>query len=286
MEKFNRKYRILNRLRRLSGYVLDRLLLLDFFTSSSKDQIRLHNLNLENASNEDTYLIYGTWSKDSLLIDCEKEFITSIKTEFKVMIVTNSKNVDPWIIENKFSFVWRKNSGRDLGALRDTLSLLQRLDLSPKRIIWINSSMYWNYSKFLDIYRNRILDLSEKFPVVSMTDSFQVCYHIQSYFFVFNTAFLQRLKKDRYRLPFKNFFFKRSLINYGEREFVNWLESKDLAYAVIFPVKEFVNRDFYLYNPPLHLYKELMLEGMPGFKLAPKVGSDDRRTTANEIWVR
>ena len=285
MEKFSRNYRISIRLRRLYGYVLDKLLFLDFFTSSSKDKICFHNLKVESTYNDETYLIYGAWSKDSLLRDDEKEFITAINNEFKVLIVTNSKSVDPWIIENKLLYVLRKNSGRDLGALRDALGLLQRLNLSPKRIIWTNSSMCWNYSKFVDVYHNKILNLSEKFSVVSMTDSFQVCYHIQSYFFVFNSTFLERLKEDRCRLPFKNFLFKRSLINYGEREFVNWLNSKELAYAVIFPIKEFITKDLYYFNPPLHLYKELMLVGMPGFKLAPKVGSDDRRTAANEIWV-
>ena len=228
MENFNRNYRILNRVRRLSGYILDRLLFIDYSTASSKNQIRLHQLKVENRTNEETYLIYGAWSKDSLLSDCEKKFISSVSSEFTVLIVTNSNNIDPWIIEKKFSYILRKNSGRDLGALRDALSLLQRLDLSPKTVIWANSSMCWNYSKFVDLYQNRILNFSEEYSVISMTDSFQVNYHLQSYFFVFNSTFLQKLKEDYSEFPFKNFLFKRSSINYGEREFVNWLNSKKL----------------------------------------------------------
>jgi hypothetical protein len=284
MEKFKRITRTLIRVRRLVGRILDRILFVDNYSSTSSDEIRSYEVSVCHTIEEETFLLYGTWSSDSLLKKIEKEFISSIKDHFTVVIVTNSVSVDPWILENNFNYILRNNIGRDLGALRDSLSLFQRLDFSFKAVIWANSSVCWDYSKFIRLYREKILGSLEKFPVMSMTDSFQVQYHLQSYFFVFNSTFLRRLKNDGAQLPFKNFRIKRSVINYGEREFVNWLNSMDLAYTVIFPTKEFASRDFHLYNPALDFYKDLMLRGMPGFKLLPKKGLEDRRASADEIW--
>ena len=284
MERVKRNSRTLIRVRRLLGALLDWFLFIDDCSSTSDDQIRLYDVKACHSIEEETFLLYATWSADSLLKKFEKEFIFSLKDNFRVVIVTNSVSVDPWILENNFCYILRNNKGRDLGALRDSLNLFQRLDLSPRAVIWANSSVCWNYSKFIHLYQNRILSILEKYPVISMTDSFQVQYHLQSYFFIFNSTFLRRLKNDRAELPFKNFRIKRSLVNYGEREFVNWLNFMDLAYMVIFPTKEFIHRDFHLYNPALDFYKDLMLRGMPGFKLSPKKGLEDRSTSADEIW--
>ena len=276
--KFNK------RLRGAIGSVIDRVLILDFISSSNSNSILYHKFGMPNSSNNKRYFIYGTWSNSGLLKSHERDFIQILGLHFHVLIVSNCKIVDPWILKNEYSFILRKNVGRDLGQLRDSLTLMHSLGIEPELVVWTNSSLYFNASIFMNFYNNYVSELSKKYDVVSMTDSFQVNYHLQSYFFVFNKSFLETCLEKKLNLPFKNVFFKRTLIHYGERNFVNWLKLHSFSFAPIFPIIKFKTKDLKFFNPPIDLHKELMLAGMPAFKISTSKDIEKRISTAELTW--
>ena len=111
---------------------------------------------------------------------------------FCVIFVTNSAQLDQSSIELLKPYVGRiicrMNIGYDFGAYRDGILSIDHRD-SLEALVIANDSVYGPF-KPLDVLLNSG-DVND-IDVVSMTDSWEIRYHLQSYFMLFNQKVLTR----------------------------------------------------------------------------------------------
>jgi hypothetical protein len=273
-------------IKRNLGWVADRFLFLDWYLADQNAKIISCSGIHEASGKQKRYFIYGTWSNSGFLKEYEKALLLKLQKRFVVVVITNGKVIDPWLKQESIPYVHRKNVGRDLGQLRDFFRLIISLDIEIDLLVWANSSVYWNYDELIYLFDNMILKELDNYPVLSLTDSFQANYHLQSYFFVFDKSFIEMARSKNLSLPFRNTRYKRTLIHYGERNFSKWLENIGINSNAIFSITSLVAKDFHHYNAPMDLSKKLLYSGFPGFKVSSKKGLWERKKEASEFWTQ
>lgn len=268
----------MERFKRLGGSVLNHLARLDQIFSNDDSKIILERIKYPR--NFYPLMLYGSWARDGLLLGEERTFLIQASKWSEICVIVNSSKIDPWLIDNEFSYIHRRNEGRDLAGLRDAMSIV-KLSKEIRDVFWLNSSCIWNsdsLKKILDDYT------FEENQVYAMTESFQGGYHLQSYFYLFKKSFIEHYIQENLQLPFLNFKTKRATVYFGEKKFHSWLESHNINYGVIFPASEIDQVMSKTTNPSTTHWQKLLKLGAPFIKRNPKKSFHLRQQHATMLW--
>ena len=128
--------------------------------------------------------------------------------EFDLIIVVNTGR-HILVVEPRFHYIQRPNFGRDLYSYALAVRFL--ILNQPRRIVLINDSVFWESGALTRFWE---LAQDSRFEILSMTDSKQGPYHLQSYAFCINQV------NNKTLIPFLELVpchFKRSLVEFGEK---------------------------------------------------------------------
>jgi hypothetical protein len=166
----------------------------------------------------------------------EYENITNLANTFLneqiQVIIINNGNFIPLEVLKGTTWLQRKNQGRDFGAWKDVLSLLDSDSLSE--VILINDTCEWNNESLMNFLK--FARASAK-PVICATESHQKTRHMQSYILVFKSDSINELFEFFTRV--KNWRFKRTIVSKGEIGLSRHVLKKGLDFAVWVPFTTF-----------------------------------------------
>tara|TARA_R110002073_G_scaffold22800_2_gene78552 strand:+ start:1734 stop:2780 length:1047 start_codon:yes stop_codon:yes gene_type:complete len=107
-------------------------------------------------------------------------------TGFCVVFVTNSTKLDPNSIAllkpHVGQILCRKNIGYDFGAYKDGILSIKQPE-SLEALLIVNDSVYGPFKPLNEILNS---DANQHADVLAITDSWEIRYHLQSYFILFN----------------------------------------------------------------------------------------------------
>jgi len=245
---------------------------IDYFFSSTENQMCVFS----NQTMFRKVAIYACYME----VDANDERVISTLENSGWDVITVINGSDGETLNNMtFS---RVNKGYDFGAFRDAIRSIQQAD----QLLLINSSMYWNISKFEKILVNLQM---EKFEAIAtyLTESLQTNRHGQSFFlhFVFHPdSFTISHLKEFFQENIRNTRFKRTAVLYGEYGIYKFLEEKPIRISFICEynvvVKTYLNSQDSLtekwvlsllekqvpLNPTQHLWWAAFDCGLPGIK--------------------
>ena len=195
------------------------------------------NENLIKNSNP----IRGTNSSVALIAafcNSKKEYenITNLANTFlneKIqVIIINNGNFIPLEVLVGTTWLQRKNQGRDFGAWKDVLSLLDSDSLSE--VILINDTCEWNNESLMNFLKFARASVK---PVICATESQQKTRHMQSYALVFKSDSINELFEFFTRV--KNWRFKRTIVSKGEIRLSRYMLKKGQDFDVWVPFNTF-----------------------------------------------
>lgn len=171
------------------------------------------------------------------------------------------KTIDRELMENVSGLFLRENKGYDFAAWAHILSLFSEI-MDSEILYMINDSVFGptNFKLFEDIL-NKIRTSEADF--IGLTDSYEGCWHIQSYFMAFKEKCLRsKFFKNFFRdiVVFKN---KTSVIAEYEMQIASYMKLNGIKVESIFPFgkSESINRTTYL-------WKNLLQSGFPFLKVS------------------
>ena len=266
------------------GILLDGILRLDNLLAGKKNLISVVNkhalLDSKKVIIFATHTSYQLNKGDLLLFDL------AVNYGFQVVVVTNCDSISALMLEpvtwarQNVHHLLRKNRGLDLAAHRDVLRLLPP---GVEELILINSSVYWDPRKFWNLYLS--LSSPGQTPLIwAATESLQRGRHFQSFlFFALGSESVDGLKIIFNSM--KNWRFKRTVINFGERGIPKIARKSDIEIKALFPYNfvveqfqahsksspDFADLDHLLQNlvplnPTQHFWSELIQAGAPFLK--------------------
>lgn len=253
----------LRRVRRFGGRILDLLTYLDHVTADSKCKL-ITSPNFESIvrgkSLAGTIIVFGFYAENVIAFQTQEKFISDLSRNFKILPCANVETVSTF----KPSWILRENLGRDLSLLRD-ICRTYRKNFLGHNLVWINSSCHWDTLKLTQIIND--LERTEANEVVGMTDSWLGGHHIQTYFVFIPVFYLEECLNLIEAAFSRNWRFKRTLVNLGERRFSKYLEIFGINWRVLFSAKEFDSKNYKFINTYSDYSSELGAKGFPGYKL-------------------
>lgn len=289
---------ILRFLRSLGGLLIDRLLIVDHLLSTDKIQIEEMYQSRVSDCESTNLTIFARYSNQGSLSANEWDTLRFLsKRDCKLVLVSNSKldeiEISKLLEELHLLIIVRKNIGRDFGAFRDALKTVKPLGRYSSLLL-LNNSVYWDVSKLHQFFQE-----SSRFfkaDIVGLTDSFQKSHHLQSYFLFFRGDNWKSFLNQELR-HWKNWRFKRSVVEFGERGLSKRALKFDLILKSMYSYSDLIvdSADIdYLsnlirlgvkLNPTQHLWETLHKHNFPGVKISlldsnpanlPKIPFDPR----------
>ena len=265
-----------NYLRRLGGFILDVASALDYFTAGQKDCLKFSTSNaISSTPKVAVYVSYKSLQGDkyeSVLFEALQ------RSGFSIIKVIN--DLESKEVESPPDQIFRKNNGRDLGAIRD---ILLHLDTNVVEELFIfNSSLAFlsNIEEFLVSIRKEKAD-----QVTVGVQSYQKMMHFQSFFYYASGNGIATLKNSFEVV--RNVRYKRTLINFGEIWISRRLIKSGIQLNILYPYPKVLNRKPKWYyrlgialNPSLDCAEDLIVLGAPFVKRShPKI-----RTILDKDW--
>ena len=265
----------------LVGMMLDSCLYFDHLLSKRDSLIEINYPARFIPSSHDRLIVFARFSNSDELLSNEWDLLNLLSKKNSHIIVVSNSPINSGDIARltdvpHLGVIIRRNIGRDFGAYKDVLKsgiLLDRYD----SLLFINNSMHWDCQK-LDLILDSKID-RHNCDILGLTDSFQRSYHLQSYFIYFNGPKWHKFLEDESNI-WKNWHFKRSIVEYGERGLSKRALKCGLNLDAIYPYSELVvqSKDLdYLscfqekrinLNPTQHFWETLKTNSFPGVKIS------------------
>ena len=245
------------------GKVLNLITALDHLFAKNDSMVLESRILPLNISTGDIF-IYGTYNRNNQLRKEELETIRQLSELNYVIVVQNGTKLDPLILNLRCSYILRKNLGRDIGMLRDAIKILM-IPSDKRNLIWLNSSCNWEFNRL-----ETMINSERKTPtgdVVAMTDSWRGGFHLQSFFFFVHSESISNFAQFFSNGHVKNWKFKRTSVQYGEKALSKFLLSSNLKLTAFFQVKDYSNKQFRYVTSYLDFKFDLLRDGAPFSKL-------------------
>jgi hypothetical protein len=163
---------------------------------------------------------------------------------FAVIIASNSRRIDEvtlrQVLPHCSAVIHRRNVGLDFGAWRDALTMIENIT-GLERLIILNDSIFGPLRDITTTLERCDFAAAD---VWGMTDSYDVRYHLQSYFLIFGRA---ALASDCFRDFWKRVRYvghKRSVVLLYEVGLSQALLKAGLRVKALFPYNELVDAVF------------------------------------------
>jgi lipopolysaccharide biosynthesis protein len=212
--------------------------------------------------------LFVTYSPNGQIWDHVVRYINSfIAEQFAVVLVIATDGIDGELhsdLDRVDGILVRANHGWDFAAWAAALAIFPDL-WTARRLILANDSLYGPFTsagfKAL-VHRIRC----SKANVVGLTDSYEICHHIQSYFIALDKSALLCPAVRQFWANVKSILDKDRVIWFYEAAFLGHLRTNNVACEVLFPTNRDGVREL-LNNPLLCDWRELVDQGFPFIKI-------------------
>lgn len=201
-----------------------------------------------------TLCIFSHYDRDSTISEYVIYYLQELKKlNIDIIFISTSINLNQEefnkIKDLSYKVIHKKNIGRDIGAY---YSGIINEDLNNfDKLILVNDSVYGPLFDFKNIFEEmnkRDLDLW------GMSDSYDISYHIQSYFLVINKRVLTSKEFIEFWKKYRYFDYKDIIINRYEVGFSKYLIKKGFKVGAYCEYKKVLNElyfDFFNSQKPL-----------------------------------
>jgi glycosyltransferase involved in cell wall biosynthesis len=230
--------------------------------------------DLKNTVNRHHFVLLCTYAPNGILSPNAQHYLKALANQdLKVVLCIATEKghaVSDIGLEKASALVIRQNAGFDFALWAATFNAMPFL-FGAKSVICTNDSVIGPWGNF-DRFIQRIKDSSKAF--VALTDSYQIKYHTQSYFFVLHRQALQHPSVQAFWSSVLSLNRKDDVILHYELGVLPLIKAANLSVEVIFPLDEIVtsidNRnaltDQARINPTHHLWLQLIERGFPFIK--------------------
>jgi len=206
-----------------------------------------------------TVCIFSHFDKNNLIDDYVIYYIQKLnKMGIDILFISTSQIDDQESLKIEkycIDVIFKENSGYDFGAWKSGLEYLGNKLLEYEELIMCNDSVYAPLFD-LNVMFNKMRNNDYDFWGIS--DNFEIKYHLQSYFMVFNkNVFSSELFKSFWN-NYKLYKLKRNIIQKYEIEFSRNLLKNDFRMGVYIPYKKFQSKEYV--NSTLKFYKRSIID--------------------------
>lgn len=222
--------------------------------------------------------IFSSFSNKNVIQDYLIHYLDSLKSYgMDIVFVTTSENIQDKEIQKispfLMKFIHRTNIGYDFGSWKVGLESVDYKDY--KKVVFANDSVYGPIFPLKEIFERMT---KTEFDMWGITDSYEIQYHIMSYFLVYNQRIIESdLFQNMWNsVNFFKFHIKYLIIQNYELGFSKILMDNGFkigAYCDYNKLLEYVensNSDMKInryVNPTLYYWKELIEQGCPFIKI-------------------
>lgn len=141
-------------------------------------------------------VLFCHYNKHGLILDQVKELCLFFQLQGIDVIFLTTKLSDEskhWVEKHLSALIIRRNIGRDFGAWKDGIAFLNKQSLfsSCSQLYLINDSVVLLGDNLKSTnFQSQFID-DTKSDVIGLTESWQIAYHLQSYFLKFNKTVLE-----------------------------------------------------------------------------------------------
>jgi len=249
--------------RRLIPYkiknILKRVLIYFPFERASSNNGEILEIDHIRYKQREKLCIFSHFDKDDLIDRYVVYYIESLyNEEFDIIFVSTSTNllkserkkIEPFCKD----IIIKENIGYDFGAWATAINYFQDELNLYKQLLLCNDSVYAPLFSLNKIFN----DMNGKYDFWGITDSYEIDYHIQSYFMVFDNKIL----KDKYFQDiwknYKVFRKKRNIILNYELGLSRILLENNFTIGAYIPYKDIDTK--IIKNPTQYHWKELIHE--------------------------
>ncbi len=263
---------LVRKIRRTIGHLIDGITIVDHLSAGFSTKIMIPKISPKQ--NIILFLEYGDRNSNF-----EPNNFVSIldPAEWTVIQIRNDPQAHkPQLIDNTYI---RPNLGYDIGAIAEVLRLFKNHKF--ENVLLVNDSFFFSKSTFRKMV-SKAKDLRKKFDVVSLTDSYQVNYHLQSFFLMMSNDAAQIYSKSG-----RLWRWKRSAVYWGEIRISKLWSKNELRMVALVSYEELISiylreckhiEDYFniskliLRNVPLnptqHLWPAILKSSFPIMKIS------------------
>ncbi len=161
------------------------------------------------------------------------------RSRLNLVIATNAK-ISPALraalLEKCCLLIERADLGRDFGAYKDGISIIQKRFGPPDRLILLNDSLFY-FEKGLDEFIEAFDGDAE---LIGMTEDVCFYYHIQSFALSFGPQVLANRRFQRYWRDYRPISTRRWAVRKGERNLTRQLLRAGFKPRILYPAAKLV----------------------------------------------
>jgi O-antigen biosynthesis protein len=208
-----------------------------------------------NVHSYNTICLFSHFSKNGQIDEYVIYYIEKLAKFTDIIFVSTAENMTSKEIDKISKFclnvLVKENTGYDFGAWKSGLTLLNKQINNYEHLILCNDSVYGPFTQLEAIF-NR---MNKNYDVWSMTDNYEIKYHLQSYFMVYSKKAIKHKIFQRHFNDFKIYNTKLDIILKNEVIFSNSLYNSNLNVGTYISSNEFSK------NNPCHIHwKELLIQ--------------------------
>jgi lipopolysaccharide biosynthesis protein len=193
-----------------------------------------------------------------------------VVNKFSVVFVSNagllSQDVLQWLQSLCSAIIIRRNVGYDFGAWREALEYLGLPNPGTEILALANDSVYGPIRPLSETLERIRLDEA---PVWGLTESWDIDYHLQSYFLVFGRVALTSRAWRQFWVRVRPAPSKYWLIRHYEVGLTQAMLRAGLVCKAVWPYEigeSAADKHRRLFNPTAHFWRELLTAGFPFIK--------------------
>lgn len=179
--------------------------------------------------------IFSHYDRDNEIAEYVTYYLKSLNKIFDIVFVSTaglSESSVEEIAELVNTVIIKENFGYDFGAWKTGLNYLALSGVEYDRLLLCNDSVYGPFGEI-----ETIVDSAAKSgaDVYAISDSYEISYHLQSYFMIFNKKVLQSSAWDKFWANFKIIKNKHELILRNEIGLSQHLQSNGFILKALVP---------------------------------------------------
>ncbi|WP_299893069.1 methyltransferase domain-containing protein [uncultured Ruegeria sp.] len=216
--------------------------------------------------------VFAIYSPSGSLTDATAQYINLLSEQgFKVIACIAVKNTEDALTVSNLSkaagIVVRENGGMDFSAWSRALKLIPEC-WDAERLVVTNDSVFALPGPF-EGFINRLLTSTADY--VALTDSYQIQYHTQSYFFMLQGAGLTNPASQEFWSRLKMYDRKTDVIKKYEMKILDIMGDFGLSHEILFPLADLFPGEqadeLEKINVSHHYWEHLINSGFPFVKI-------------------
>ena len=230
-----------------------------FLEIPSSNNGRVINKINNFSKSKDKLCIFSHFDKDGIIDDYVIYYLKNLySVGIDIIFISTAKNITDESISKLLPYcrdiIIKENIGYDFGAWKTGLEYIDKEIESYDSLILCNDSVYaplYDLSSMINTMKQKEVDFW------GVTDSYEVKWHLQSYFLFFNKKVLKSKVFVDFWKHYKIYNIKRNIIEKYEVGLTDILSKEGFKFSAYCPSNELIKDE--KINTTHHLWKELII---------------------------